>query len=736
MSLDPCLNRVSNKVMNKALVTLVALLSLIFLVPGSSSAQLDSTFGAGGVAAPDIIGTPIDTVLLPDGKILVVSEDDNSNTTDPAFTRFNSDGTVDTTYGTNGTVRLTIPYINPASGTILRATRQADGKILLTGVENDHGVITRFYENGTLDTSFANNGIHDTTIGGNYDVLQSVIQLPDGKILVVGSAHSDSGSPMADILILRFNADGGLDPTFGNGSGFVRHFDGQFSGFGHIEAFRQSDGRLIVFRTLGSDYSQATRIRRFNADGTLDNSYANIYLNGAYSKATLQADDKLVLAGDIDKNDTLARTHTDISVLRYTAAGTPDTSFGTNGAVTFDVAARFDDTPKAVRVMADGQILVSSLTRVPLNRTAAKGYYVSLARVSADGSTVTGKFLQNYVIYNAWRTDKDTILMLQPDGKILTVYLREGGSRPYLVLARSVGVPVETYRFRGAAFDFNYDPYPFMFPGTPVAGTSEPTIYRPGTQRWYTTNLGNQYPTFGIAGDIPVPSDYVGNFGTDLAVFRPSTGTWYIATSMTAPPTNIYVVQWGTDGDTPTPADYDGDGKSDVAIFRPSTGAWWIRNSSDGGSLTVLWGMNGDKPVAGDYDGDGLADIAVWRPSDGVWYVLRSSDGQVTYFTFGMNGDVPVQEDFDGDGKTDIAVWRPSNGVWYVARSSDGGFTYLTWGLSGDIAVPADYDGDGKADIAVWRPSTAQWYMHRSSDNGYTQVWWGVATDLPAQRRN
>ena len=126
--------------------------------------------------------------------------------------------------------------------------------------------------------------------------------------------------------------------------------------------------------------------------------------------------------------------------------------------------------------------------------------------------------------------------------------------------------------------------------------------------------------------------------------------------------------------------------QTEVAIYRPSIGTWYILQSRDG-FKAEQWGSSTDVPMQADYDGDGKADIAIYRPSNGTWYVLQSRDG-FKAVQWGFGKDIPVPADYDGDGKTDIAVYRPSDGTWYVLRSRDG-FIAQQWGFSTDLPVPA-----------------------------------------------
>ena len=272
---------------------------------------------------------------------------------------------------------------------------------------------------------------------------------------------------------------------------------------------------------------------------------------------------------------------------------------------------------------------------------------------------------------------------------------------------------------RKTLFDFDAD------------GKTDVAIYRPSTGDWYIINSSSGTITvqqFGSNGDQPVPADYDGDGKTDIAVYRPSTGFWYIMKTSGGFTTQ----QFGSPGDQPFPADYDGDGKADIAVYRPSTGFWYIMKSS-GGYTVQQFGSPGDIPVPADYDGDGRADIAVYRPSTGFWYIMNSGVfGSYTVQQFGSPGDQAIAADYDGDGKADIAVYRPSTGFWYIMNSGVfGSYTVQQFGSPGDKPVPADYDGDGKTDIAVYRPSTGFWYIINSGAFGsYTVQQFGATGDV------
>ncbi|HEX6125134.1 MAG TPA: VCBS repeat-containing protein [Pyrinomonadaceae bacterium] len=272
-------------------------------------------------------------------------------------------------------------------------------------------------------------------------------------------------------------------------------------------------------------------------------------------------------------------------------------------------------------------------------------------------------------------------------------------------------------------------------------GRADITVYRAGdpTSTWYSLDSETGEPVirgFGTVGDLPTGgSDYTGDGRSDLSVYRHISRVWYYATNPDAPATNYNSTPWGVAGDKPIPGDFDADGQNDVAIFRPSEGTFYILRSSDGVLQSHRWGASTDTPVSGDFDGDTATDIAIVRNVGGQkqWWLLKSNFryGFDDVHNWGLNTDVLTPADYDGDGITDIGVWRPSEGMFYVRRSSDFQMHAFRWGVNGDVPQPADYDGDMKQDFAVYRPSNGTWYIHNSDTGTSRTVNWGLQFDQP-----
>jgi hypothetical protein len=254
------------------------------------------------------------------------------------------------------------------------------------------------------------------------------------------------------------------------------------------------------------------------------------------------------------------------------------------------------------------------------------------------------------------------------------------------------------------------------------------SIFRPAGGEWWinrSTDNGTTAFQFGSSTDRLVPADYTGDGKADVAIWRPSNGQLYVLRSED---NSFYAFPFGISSDIFVPGDYDGDHKADAAVFRPSASTWYI-SKSGGGTDIIQFGLPTDTPIPADYDGDSKTDIAIFRPSGGEWWINRSTGG-VTALQFGAGTDKIVPGDYTGDGKVDIAFWRPSNGSWFVLRSEDSSFYAVPFGTTGDLPVPGDYDGDGKSDLAIFRPSTATWYVDRTTA-GILIRQFGLSADMP-----
>lgn len=261
---------------------------------------------------------------------------------------------------------------------------------------------------------------------------------------------------------------------------------------------------------------------------------------------------------------------------------------------------------------------------------------------------------------------------------------------------------------------------------------SDVSIYRPNAGEWWIrrSRTGDTVAVqFGLSTDRITPGDYTGDGISDVSFFRPSTGEWFILRSDDG---TFYSLPFGALNDIPVPGDFDGDTFMDPAVFRPSTNTWFISRST-GGVDILPFGSAGDKPVAADYDGDGKSDVAIYRPSGpqgSQWWIRSSKLGNTSVLNFGISTDRPVPGDYTGDGKADIAVFRPATGFWYILRSQDFSFYSFPFGANGDVPVPADYDGDGTWDAAVFRPSTTNWFV-QGSQSGVQIQQFGSVGDFP-----
>ncbi|MCP3996773.1 MAG: hypothetical protein GY722_17190, partial [bacterium] len=692
-----------------------------------------------------------------DGKILVAGHSHDGSNWDFALARYNADGSLDATFDSDGILTTSLGSGDDEGYSV---TVQSDGKILVAGYShngsNDDFALIRYNADGSLDTTFDSDGILITPLGSGNDYGWSVTVQSDGKILVAGESWNGTDY---DFALTRYNADGSLDTTFDT-DGKLTTAVGSANDYGWSVTV-QSDGKILVAGDSynGSNYDFA--LTRYNADGSLDTTFDTDgivttpvgALTDLGQSVTVQSDGKILVAGQ-SWNGTDAF---EFALTRYNADGSLDASFDLVN--TLDGTPSFTEGGAAAVLDADVNISDAELDALNSGNGDYHGASVTLGRnggVStedvfsfADGNGITletSTSLNKTVLQKSGATigifDTTTI-----PGELRITFTNSGGQTPtsadvdyilqQITYANSSDAPPAT-----AQIDWSFDDGNTGSQGTggaltalgsttvSITAVNDAPNFDTASFTTHTITTGADGASSTVAMDIDGDGDLdvlSADQNIDQIAWYENDGSGsFIATHVVS--TNAGAVI------SVTAADVDGDGDMDIlsASFSDNKVAWYENDGAENFTEhTITTGANGALVVTTvDMDGDGDMDVLSASQTDDTvaWY---ENDGSQNFSKHDIStGADKVKSittaDVDGDGDIDVlsASYNDDKIAWYENDGSEG-FTehVITTGANGAQSVTtADIDGDGDLDVlsASTLDDTVAWYENDGSQ-GFTQ---------------
>jgi uncharacterized delta-60 repeat protein len=397
----------------------------------AADGDLDPLFGSGGMVMTDL-GKSTDlaeaVAIQADGKLVVVGtayKNNDFSDEDFVVARYNTDGTLDITFGNRGKVRTDFPGLAAVPSSVVI---QPDGKIVVAGgafplfTFLGNFEVVRYNPNGSLDTSFGNGGIVTTIFPAGSYAFDVALQ-SDGKIIAAGTVFVDfiiGESSNTDFALARYNPDGTPDATFGNGGQVTTDFVGL-----EDDAFSvliQPDGKIVA---VGSANDPATfydfAAARYLSNGTIDTTFGvagkvrTDFGDQEFDRArsaALQPDGRIVAAGFETHNGGVQN----FAVARYTSNGVLDTTFSRGGKTRVDFGSSFQSATK-VLLQSDGKIVAVGGS----NGESSDDDFL-LARLSPRGSLdntfgIGGKVRTSFGDLNGGANGA----AFQSDGKIVAV---------------------------------------------------------------------------------------------------------------------------------------------------------------------------------------------------------------------------------------------------------------------------------------------------------------------------
>ena len=374
----------------------------ILLVRYRADGGVDGTFGPGGkvITAVGSRSGANALIQLPDGKLVVAgfASPVTGGSSDVLLVRYHSDGQLDTSFGVNGTVSTDFGGGDAATALV----QQADGKLVVAGHANlginfQNTILARYHPDGRLDDTFGVAGMVSVNLGTDGiasvvdDTVSALLLQADGKLVVTGSWLTRV-TP-STLFVARFQPDGTLDPTFGQG-GLATTYDGSGSSAPSSAGravIQQPDEKLVVGGYHRVDTNTAPSnmlLARYLPDGRVDPAFGtagmvvtNVGAPAVSSGLIQQPDGKLVIVGQVGDGSI------DMLLVRYLPDGRVDPAFGTAGLVITDVGGT--ERPSVLLQQPDGTLVVAgSFGPTTLPGSTSNESAIVLARYQALGCPI------------------------------------------------------------------------------------------------------------------------------------------------------------------------------------------------------------------------------------------------------------------------------------------------------------------------------------------------------------
>jgi uncharacterized delta-60 repeat protein len=327
---------------------------VISLARYTRNGALDTTFGTGGKVTTAIGGADDEALALAiqsDGKLVIAGQSWNGSQLIFALVRYNTDGSLDTTFNSTGIVTTAIGTVEDITFAL---KIQSDGKLVAAGISKNGAqyriALVRYNTDGSLDTTFNSTGIVITTIGTIDDEACALAIQSDGKLVTAGYSNNGTQNVLA---LVRYNTDGSLDTTFGTGGKVTTAVGNDDDGEG---VAIQSDGKIVATGTTNNGAQFVIALARFNSDGTLDTTFNTTGMvitaigSDNYGKAlVIQSNGKLVVTGYSNNG-----TQNTFDLVRYNPDGNLDTTFNSTGIMTTAIGT-IDDEAFALAIQSDGK---------------------------------------------------------------------------------------------------------------------------------------------------------------------------------------------------------------------------------------------------------------------------------------------------------------------------------------------------------------------------------------------